>query len=139
MKYKNLLAGILLFDVFAILKLFFGGPKFDNFFRTELMPLLIIFGVISLVMMIIPGIYKLIKRNNVEHKKGIMLCLINSFILTILAVIPNVIIVLNKDQDTGMSYDPIAFSKGLIIMFLILGIIYYFINYLLFVEKRIDK
>lgn len=138
MKYKNILVGLLLFDVFAILKLFLGGESFRYFFTEELIPLLIIFGIISFIMMIIPFLYRIINRKKLEHKKGIIICFINSLGLPILASIPNIITILNNNnyQDTGYSYDPVILAKGLIILYLIFGEIYYFINYLLFVEEK---
>lgn len=138
MKFKNIVVGILLIDVFAILKLFLGGPTFNNFIQEELLPLSIIFGVISLIMMIVPFIFRIVKKRRIEHKKGIIVCLINSFTFTILAIIPNIITILNSNnyQNAGYSYDPGALSSMLIFMYLIFGVIYYFINYLLFVEEK---
>lgn len=135
MKHKNVLASILLLIVFLIIKIFLGGVYFYHFFE-ELLPELVVLVLISFIMMIVPTIVRILNKKRLEHKKGIKICLFNSLVITILLIIPNIITIMTKEVDMTMSFDPIGFAKNLIMVLLLVGVIYYFINYLFYVEEK---
>ena len=86
-------------------------------------------------MMIVPFIFRLITKEKIKYKKGKFLCFLNSFVIYILFLIPNLITIL-KRNDNFVTIDPVAFSKSLIVAFLFIAIIYYFINMFLFVDNK---
>lgn len=135
-KRKNIIGFILLFIVLVIIKLFLGGPNLNNL-SNEILEELIVLIIISLILMIVPIIVRLKIKSKIEYKKGRKICLINSLIIYVLFLIPNLIpIIENKPIDYSQSFDNIAFSKSLILINIVLVIIYYFINICFFVENN---
>ena len=134
-KQKKLKIVLLLLIIFIILKLFLGGPYLYNFLE-EAISLLIIIGIISIIMMFIPSVFRIKNKQKLEYKKGKKICLINSMFIYIVSIIPCIkTIIKNKNVET-MSFNPILFAKQLIIIFLIIVIIYYFINMLFFTKEK---
>lgn len=135
-KKKITLAILLLITLLMILKLFLGGPYLYNLLE-ELISITIILNIISLIMMIVPFILSLKNKSRLEYKKGKKVCFTNSLIIYLLSTIPFLnTIIKGNDNTQVLSFDPVVFAKQLIIIFLIIAIIYYFINMLLFVESK---
>lgn len=129
---RRVFVGILLACSFLVIKFFFGGVRFEI---NEILPELIIFAVFTVVMMIVPLIFRLVKKARMNKKFGFWVCLLNGIIITVLTIIPNIVMIIswNGHEDIGMSWSPVTFSKGMIFVDCIMGVIYYFVNYLLFV------
>ena len=126
---------LLLIILFIMLKLFLGGPYLYNFLE-EAISLLIIIGIISIILMFITSIFRIKNKQKLEYKKGKKICLINSIFIYIISIIPCIkTIIKNKNIET-MSFNPILFAKQLIIIFLIIAIIYYFINMIIFTKEK---
>ena len=134
-KKKNITVAILLIILLIILKLFLGGPYLYNLLE-ELVSIFIILILISIIMMLIPLIFRLKNKKKISYKKGIKLCFLNSLVIYIVSVIPCINNIINTDIEVMMSFDPITFAKQLVIIFLIISIIYFFINKLIFIENK---
>ena len=103
----------------------------------DLLPELFVLIVVSIIMILIPFIFKLVNKKKIKYKKGRIICLLNSSILFITFSIPNLLTVLKGNNNLEYtSMDPVAFSKSLIIAYLFIAVIYYFINMLLFVDNK---
>lgn len=132
-KTKNILCFVLLLITLIIIKIVLQDTEIIG----DLLPELFILFIISILMMIVPFIFRLITKKKIKYKKGKLLCFLNSFIIYILFLIPNLITILKRNDNLEvMSMDPVAFSKSLIVAFLFISIIYYFINMFLFVDNK---
>lgn len=132
-KTKNILCFVLLLITLIIIKIVLQDTEIIG----ELLPELFILFIISILMMIVPFIFRLITKKKIKYKKGKLLCFLNSFVIYILFLIPNLITILKRNDNLEvMSMDPVAFSKSLIVAFLFIAIIYYFINMFLFVDNK---
>ena len=138
MNKRYIIASILLFIVLIIIKIVLGGFNFYNILE-ELPAYCIILILMSLFMMIIPTILRIRNKKKFEHKKGIKICLYNSLIIYILSLINSITLIIRESTNKNrymMSFDTVGFAKQLIFVFLGISIIYYFINYLFYVESR---
>lgn len=132
-KTKNILCFVLLLITLIIIKIVLQDTEIIG----DLLPELFILFIISILMMIVPFIFRLITKKKIKYKKGKLLCFLNSFVIYILFLIPNLITILKRNDNLEvMSMDPVAFSKSLIVAFLFIAIIYYFINMFLFVDNK---
>ena len=135
-KIKNIIGACLLLISLVIIKIFFGGLHFDNLSK-EIFEELTILLIVSFASMIIPLIIRLINKKRINNKKGKLICLINSLIIFIICLIPNLITIIeNKPTNDYLSFDKLFFDKLLIFIFAILAIIYYFINVCFFVSNK---
>ena len=133
-KIKYVICTILLLLTLIIIKVLLQDTKIIG----DLLPELFVLVVVSIIMILIPFIFKLVNKKKIKYKKGRIICLLNSSILFITFSIPNLLTVL-KDNNNNLEYtsmDPEAFSKSLIMAYLFIAIIYYFINMLLFVDNK---
>ncbi len=133
-KIKYVICTILLLLTLIIIKVVLQDTKIIG----DLLPELFVLVVVSIIMILIPFIFKLVNKKKIKYKKGRIICLLNSSILFITFSIPNLLTVL-KDNNNNLEYtsmDPVAFSKSLIMAYLFIAIIYYFINMLLFVDNK---
>ncbi len=133
-KIKYVICTILLLLTLIIIKVLLQDTKIIG----DLLPELFVLIVVSIIMILIPFIFKLVNKKKIKYKKGRIICLLNSSILFITFSIPNLLTVL-KDNNNNLEYtsmDPVAFSKSLIMAYLFIAIIYYFINMLLFVDNK---
>lgn len=132
-KIKYILSSLLVLITLIIIKIVLQDTEIIG----DLLPELFILFIISILMIIVPFIFRLITKKKIKYKKGKLLCFLNSFIIYILFLIPNLITILKRNDNLEvMSMDPVAFSKSLIVAFLFIAIIYYFINMFLFVDKK---
>ena len=132
-KIKYILSSLLVLITLIIIKIVLQDTEIIG----DLLPELFILFIISILMMIVPFIFRLITKEKIKYKKGKLLCFLNSFIIYILFSIPNLITILKRNDNLEvMSMDPVAFSKSLIVAFLFISIIYYFINMFLFVDNK---
>ncbi len=132
-KTKNILCFVLLLITLIIIKIVLQDTEIIG----DLLPELFILFIISILMMIVPFIFRLITKKKIKYKKGKLLCFLNSFVIYILFLIPNLITILKRNDNLEvMSMDPVAFSKSLIVAFLFIAIIYYFISMFLFVDNK---
>lgn len=132
-KIKYILSSLLVLITLIIIKIVLQDTEIIG----ELLPELFILFIISILMIIIPFIFRLITKEKIKYKKGKLLCFLNSFLIYILFLIPNLITILKRNDNLEvMSMDPVAFSKSLIVAFLFIAIIYYFINMFLFVDNK---
>lgn len=135
-KSKTIIGTSLLAVVLVIIKVFFGGFTFTHFLE-ELVPEIIILLVTSLIMMLVPLIFTIAHKNKLEYKKGWRICLINSIVILILSLIPLLIMISGGVKNNTMSsFSPVHLAKGLIPVFCIESIIYYFINMCFFVDNK---
>ncbi len=133
-KIKYVICTILLLLTLIIIKVLLQDTKIIG----DLLPELFVLVVVSIIMILIPFIFKLVSKKKIKYKKGRIICLLNSSILFITFSIPNLLTVL-KDNNNNLEYtsmDPVAFSKSLITAYFFIAIIYYFINMLLFVDNK---
>lgn len=133
-KIKYVICTILLLLTLIIIKVLLQDTKIIG----DLLPELFVLVVVSIIMILIPFIFKLVNKKKIKYKKGRIICLLNSSILFITFSIPNLLTVL-KDNNNNLEYtsmDPVAFSKSLITAYFFIAIIYYFINTLLFVDNK---
>lgn len=133
-KIKYVICTILLLLTLIIIKVVLQDTKIIG----DLLPELFVLIVVSIIMILIPFIFKLVNKKKIKYKKGRIICLLNSSILFITFSIPNLLTVL-KDNNNNLEYtsmDPVAFSKSLITAYFFIAIIYYFINMLLFVDNK---
>lgn len=133
-KIKYVICTILLLLTLIIIKVLLQDTKIIG----DLLPELFVLVVVSIIMILIPFIFKLVNKKKIKYKKGRIICLLNSSILFITFSIPNLLTVL-KDNNNNLEYtsmDPVAFSKSLITAYFFIAIIYYFINMLLFVDNK---
>lgn len=133
-KIKYVICTILLLLTLVIIKVLLQDTKIIG----DLLPELFVLVVVSIIMILIPFIFKLVNKKKIKYKKGRIICLLNSSILFITFSIPNLLTVL-KDNNNNLEYtsmDPVAFSKSLITAYFFIAIIYYFINMLLFVDNK---
>lgn len=133
-KIKNIICAVLLLLTLIIIKVVLQDTKVIG----DLLPELFVLIVVSIIMVLIPFIFKLVnKKKKIKYKKGRIICLLNSSILFITFSIPNLLIILKGNNNLEYtSMDPVAFSKSLIMAYLFIAIIYYFINMLLFVDNK---
>lgn len=132
-KIKYILSSLLVLITLIIIKIVLQDTEIIG----DLLPELFILFIISILMIIVPFIFRLIAKKKIKYKKGKLLCFLNSFIIYILFLIPNLITILKRNDNLEvMSMDPVAFSKSLIVAFLFISIIYYFINMFLFVDNK---
>lgn len=132
-KMKYILSSLLVLITLIIIKIVLQDTEIIG----DLLPELFILFIISILMIIVPFIFRLITKKKIKYKKGKLLCFLNSFIIYILFLIPNLITILKRNDNLEvMSMDPVAFSKSLIVAFLFISIIYYFINMFLFVDNK---
>ena len=132
-KMKYILSSLLVLITLIIIKIVLQDTEIIG----DLLPELFILFIISILMIIVPFIFRLITKKKIKYKKGKLLCFLNSFIIYILFLIPNLITILKRNDNLEvMSMDPVAFSKSLIVAFLFIAIIYYFINMFLFVDNK---
>jgi len=135
-KSKRIIGFVLLLINLVIIKLFLGGKYLYHFWE-ELIPELLVLLLVSFILMIVPLIFRLVNKKRLEYKKGKIICLFNSLILFIVFSIPNLLTILKGNNNAEiMSIDPISFSKSLIIVYIIIAIIYYFINMCFFVDNK---
>lgn len=130
-KIKYILSSLLVLITLIIIKIVLQDTEIIG----DLLPELFILFIISILMIIVPFIFRLITKKKIKYKKGKLLCFLNSFVIYILFLIPNLITIL-KRNDNFVTIDPVAFSKSLIVAFLFIAIIYYFINMFLFVDNK---
>lgn len=133
-KIKYVICAVLLLLTLIIIKVLLQDTKIIG----DLLPELFVLVVVSIIMILIPFIFKLVNKKKIKYKKGRIICLLNSSILFITFSIPNLLTVL-KDNNNNLEYtsmDPVAFSKSLITAYFFIAIIYYFINTLLFVDNK---
>ena len=132
-KMKYILSSLLVLITLIIIKIVLQDTEIIG----DLLPEIFILFIISILMIIVPFIFRLITKEKIKYKKGKLLCFLNSFIIYILFSIPNLITILKRNDNLEvMSMDPVAFSKSLIVAFLFIAIIYYFINMFLFVDNK---
>ena len=135
-KIKRIIGFSLLLINLVIIKLFLGGKYLYHFWE-ELIPEILVLLIVSLILMIVPLIFKLVNKKRLEYKKGKVICLFNSLILFIMFSIPNLLTILKGNNNNEvMSIDPVSFSKSLILVYCIIAIIYYFINMCFFVDNK---
>ena len=135
-KIKRIIGFSLLLINLVIIKLFLGGKYLYHFWE-ELIPEILVLLIVSLILMIVPLIFKLVNKKRLEYKKGKVICLFNSLILFIMLSIPNLLTILKGNNNNEvMSIDPVSFSKSLILVYCIIAIIYYFINMCFFVDNK---
>ncbi|MBR3210945.1 MAG: hypothetical protein IKF71_03285 [Bacilli bacterium] len=126
----------MLLGVLVVIQIVFGGFYFYHFWE-ELIPDMIILIFVSFVLMIGPFLFWIFNKKKLNYKKGRKICFFNSLILYLLFATPQVIVVLRGNTNEGMySFDPINLSKVLIVVYLIVGIVYYFINMCFFVDNK---
>jgi hypothetical protein len=135
-KIKRIIGFSLLLINLVIIKLFLGGKYLYHFWE-ELIPEILVLLIVSLILMIVPLIFKLVNKKRLEYKKGKVICFFNSLILFIMFSIPNLLTILkgNKNNEV-MSIDPVSFSSSLIFVYCVLATIYYFINMCFFVDNK---
>lgn len=135
-KRKIIIIISLFIVMFVIIKLFLGGTYLYHFWE-ELIPEIITLLFVSLVMMIIPFLFKVFNKRKIKFATGKKICFFNSLILYIVFSIPNILTILkgcgNRDLFT---VDPLFLSKTLLIIYFVISLIYYFINMLIFVENK---
>lgn len=132
-KIKNIICAVLLLLTLIIIKVVLQDTKVIG----DLLPELFILVVVSIIMIVIPFIFKLVEKKKIKYKKGRIICFLNSFILFITFSMPNLLIILKGNNNLEYtSMDPVAFSKSLIMAYFFIAIIYYFINMLLFVDNK---
>ena len=135
-KIKRIIGFSLLLINLVIIKIFLGGKYLYHFWE-ELIPEILVLLIVSLILMIVPLIFKLVNKKRLEYKKGKVICLFNSLILFIIFSIPNLLTILKGNNNNEvMSIDPVSFSKSLILVYCIIAIIYYFINMCFFVDNK---
>ena len=132
---KKKIGIFLLIIVFFIIKVFLGGFNFYHFFE-ELIPNIIVLLIVSIILMVVPLIFRLKNKKELDNKKGNIVCLVNSIVIFICFSIPQVITIIKGKHDYMSSIDPVSFSKQLIVIYLLLTIIYYFINKCFFVKSK---
>ena len=138
-KRKRVTGYSLLLINLIIIKLFLGGTYLYHFWEDLITEFLILL-IISFILMIVPFIFKLVNKKRLEYKIGKIICLVNSFTLFILFSIPNILTILNGNDNTEiMSMDPVAFSKELILIYCIMAVNYFFINMCFFVDSKFDN
>ena len=135
-KIKRIIGFSLLLINLVIIKSFLGGKYLYHFWE-ELIPEILVLLIVSLILMIVPLIFKLVNKKRLEYKKGKVICLFNSLILFIMFSIPNLLTILKGNNNNEvMSIDPVSFSKLLILVYCIIAVIYYIINMCFFVDNK---
>lgn len=132
-KSNKIIIGVLFFIVFSIVKTVVGDWKY-NFFE-ELFSDLMIVVIISFFMMIIPLIYILIKRKNRDVKKIRNVCAANSILLGGIIFIRSLVTILTYEEKYITSFDVVGFAKITLVCGIIISVIYYCINYMIFCSK----
>lgn len=132
-KSNKIIIGVLFFIVFCIVKTVVGNWKY-NFFE-ELFPELIILGIISIIMMIFPFIYVLIKRKNRDVNKIRNVCVANSILLGGIIFIRSLVTILTYEEKYVTSFPVLDFAKIILVCSVIISVIYYCINYMIFCSK----
>lgn len=131
---RKVICILFLFIIFLIILWFFNGFNFD-IDGIILCMLLTIF--LSIIWMLVPMIFRIKFKEKIENKRGIKLCAINSIVIFSLILFYCIMLILKYQQiDETISFSPKIFAIGLIKISLLLSIIYYFINYLLFVQSK---
>ena len=137
MRVRVIVGSILIFSAFLVINFFIGGWYFalDQLFWE----LGILLGV-TLFWTFVPGILLNGINNRLYRKKGILVCSINSLILMFVTVGLNVVIIANLGSvDPTQTWSWKDFAKDMIIANILFGVIYYFVNYLFFVESKKNK
>ena len=80
-KTKNILCFVLLLITLIIIKIVLQDTEIIG----DLLPELFILFIISILMMIVPFIFRLITKEKIKYKKGKLLCFLNSFVIYILS------------------------------------------------------
>lgn len=132
-KVKKIIGFGLMFIVLFIISYIFNDSI--NIFE-ELVEELIFLGIASAVLLTVPIIFRLINKKQLEYKKGRKICFFNSLVIFIISLIPNLIVIINNTKDLSSSFDQVQFAKTLIVTFLIISIIYYYINMCFFVDDK---
>ena len=137
-KRRNIAIVLLVINL-VIIKFFMGGAHFENFF-SELIPQVITLIIISLVVMIVPIILRIKNKKRFEYNKGYKICLINSIVIFVISCIPCLYTLITSSGNYEMmSVNPVDVALGLIIIFFIFSIDYFYINMLLFVNSKSKK
>lgn len=116
------------------------GSGFLDFNKDSVRGTLTILLIISIKNMIIPYIVK--KKKNIKKETLIKICKINSILITIIDEIILITIMINNKIDEVQYTETIYIydlAKDLIIPTIIIGIIYYFINYTLYNDEKTTK
>lgn len=132
-KLKNITGFGLMFIVLFIISYIFNDSI--NIFET-LVEELIFLGIASTTLLTVPTIFRLINKKQLEYKKGRKICFFNSLLIFIISSIPNLIVIINNTKDLSSSFDQVQFAKTLIVTFLIISIIFYYINMCFFVDNK---
>lgn len=132
-KVKKIIGFGLMFTVLFIISYIFNDSI--NIFE-ELVEELIFLGIASAVLLTIPIVFRVINKKQLEYKKGRKICFFNSLVIFIISSIPNLIVIINNTKDLSSSFDQVQFAKTLIVTFLIISIIYYYINMCFFVDDK---
>ena len=78
-KIKYVICTILLLLTLIIIKVLLQDTKIIG----DLLPELFVLVVVSIIMILIPFIFKLVNKKKIKYKKGRIICLLNSSILFI--------------------------------------------------------
>ena len=132
-KVKKIIGFGLMLIVLFIISYIFNDSV--NIFE-ELVEELIFLGIASAALLTIPIVFRLINKKQLEYKKGRKICFFNSLVIFIISSIPNLIVIINNTKDLNSSFDQVQFAKTLIVTFLIISIIYYYINMCFFVDDK---
>lgn len=122
------------FLVVAFFVVFFwlSGGHFDGFGETTMIMLFI-----SFVAMIVPFIAWLINHRNLNRKKGLIICVVNSLVLLALAAIwPITTIIRNEPCNPGYTICAVQFSWEILGIILFLAVLYCLINVCFWVDFR---
>ncbi len=133
---KRLIAFLLLFILLIIIKIFIGGLYF-YYILEELIISAVILIIINTVMMFFPFVFRLKNKKRINYTIGRKICLLNSLIIfVIITMFQLKKIIFGVNNNDIISYDPIATAKLIILFSFIIGVFYYFINMLFFVDNK---
>ena len=104
-KIKYVICTILLLLTLIIIKVLLQDTKIIG----DLLPELFVLIVVSIIMILIPFIFKLVNKKKIKYKKGRIICLLNSSILFITFSIPNLLTVL-KDNNNNLELTNSSFA-----------------------------
>ena len=131
---KKVIGISLLVIIFLIILSFFNGFCFDI---SGIISSLLLTLFISIIWMIVPMIFRIKFREKIEDKRGVKLCIANSIVISSIIIAYCIILIVKYQQiDETISFSPKTFAVELIPITILLSIIYYFINYLFFVERK---
>ena len=129
---KKSIGVLLLFGVAILISTIFneGVYRIDYLGNAILLTL-----PISFVAMIVPAIAWLTHHKHLSRKKGVKICTVNSLILLVItAFLPLKTVIENRPCQPSESMCSTLFSQKILILFLLLAIMYCFINICFWVD-----